>query len=345
MKYLLYPFAILYDIITSIRNRLYDLGYKPSAAFEIPVIVVGNLAVGGTGKTPMVEYLIRLLRPTFKVATLSRGYGRSTKGFRIVTANDNAGSVGDEPFQLYRKFDAAVPVAVGEERAMAIPLLLHDFELDALILDDAFQHRRVKGSFYILLTDYSRPFYKDFLLPAGRLREARVGAARTDVVVVTKCPDLLQDEERMQIENEIRKYTDKPVFFSCIRYGLPLPLNHDQPFVHKIVLLSGIANATGFEQYALKHFEMVKHFAFADHHTFSADELREVVTLAKQQHAVVLTTEKDATRLQPFANTPLFEGVPIFYLPIEAEFLKNGEDFDEMVFNAVQVHHESGSDS
>jgi tetraacyldisaccharide 4'-kinase len=346
MKYLLFPLAILYDLATTVRNRLYDLGYKPSASFDIPVIVVGNLSVGGTGKTPMVEYLVRLLHPGFRIATLSRGYKRKTKGYRVLGTQDNALTAGDEPFQLFRKFDGTFPVAVGEERALAISMLLHEFpDLDAIVLDDAFQHRRVKASFNILLTDYNRPFYDDLLLPAGRLRESRSGASRADVIVVTKCPDLLTDDERMSMENEIRKYADKPVFFSCIRYGIPLPISHSVPFSNKVVVLSGIANALSFEAYAQKHYQVIKQYNFPDHHNFSEGDIKTIADLAIREKAVVLTTEKDAGRLRSIVHQPALTLVPFFYLPIESEFLKNGEDFDEMVMNAVQVHHEPEGNS
>jgi tetraacyldisaccharide 4'-kinase len=342
MKYLLFPFAVLYDLVTSIRNRLYDLGYKPSASFDLPLIVVGNLAVGGTGKTPMVEYLVRLLHPAFKIATLSRGYKRKTKGFRLVDETDNAMTVGDEPYQLYKKFNGSFPVAVGEERALAIALMIDEHPaLEAIVMDDAFQHRKVKASFSILLSDFNKPFYNDLVLPAGRLRESRTGACRADVIVITKAPETLSDEERMAVENEVRKYSPKPVFFSCIRHGIPLPVNHTEAFTGKVVLLSGIANPEGFIQYATKHFAVVRNFEFADHHQFSQQELKTVTDFARSQKAIILTTEKDASRLQWSEYKAALASVPFFYLPIEAEFLKNGQDFDEMVFNAIQVHHGS----
>ncbi len=346
MKYLLYPFAVLYDLVTTMRNRLYDLGYKPSASFDIPVIVVGNLSVGGTGKTPMVEYLVRLLHPTFRIASLSRGYKRKTKGFRVLGPHDNALTAGDEPYQLFRKFDGTFPVAVGEERALAISMLMHEFsDLDAIVLDDAFQHRRVKASFYVLLTDYHRPFYQDMLLPAGRLRENRSGASRADVIIVTKCPESLTDDDRMTIENEIRRYTDKPVFFTSIRYGIPLPISHSLAFSSRVVLLSGIANALPFEVYAQSHYQVIRHYNFPDHHNFSESDIKMIADHAIKEKAVVLTTEKDAGRLQAAIHQPALRSVPFFYLPIESAFLKNGEDFDEMVLNTVKVHHEPEGNS
>ena len=189
LRILLFPFSWLYYLITQIRNRLYDRGLKPSVKFELPVICVGNLTVGGTGKTPMIEHLIRLLQNRFKVATLSRGYGRATKGIRIAGPSENASTIGDEPFQFYTKFGKRITVAVGEERALAIPTILQECsDTQIILLDDGFQHRKVSPGFSILLTDYHRPFYNDFLLPSGRLRESRWGAERADVIVVTKCP-------------------------------------------------------------------------------------------------------------------------------------------------------------
>ncbi|HEY3429026.1 MAG TPA: tetraacyldisaccharide 4'-kinase, partial [Cyclobacteriaceae bacterium] len=170
LKFLLLPFAMLYDVVMNIRNRLYDMKLKPSTTFDIPVIGVGNLAVGGTGKTPMTEHLIRILSPQYKVVTLSRGYGRKTKGFRIANNQDNAFTIGDEPYQIYKKFSPPVHVTVGEERALAIPTILQELDdTNVIILDDAFQHRRVVPGLSILLTEYGRPFYEDHVLPYGRL--------------------------------------------------------------------------------------------------------------------------------------------------------------------------------
>jgi tetraacyldisaccharide 4'-kinase len=337
LKFLLFPLAILYDAITTIRNTLYNRGYKPIASFEIPVISIGNLAVGGTGKTPMVEYLVRLFSPQFKVATLSRGYGRKTKGFRIAVTTDNATTIGDEPYQLYRKFDGRVTVSVGEERAIAIPYLLSESpDIQVILLDDAFQHRQVKPSFQLLLTDYSNLFYQDMLLPAGRLRESSKGASRADVIVVTKCPATLQEGEMMNIEGQIRDYADKPIFFSTIRYGTPIAIDHTKPLTQRAVLLSGIANHKPIEEYLRHHYQVIKHFAFPDHHAYSPADLSKVVDFAKKESAVVLTTEKDAVKLDSEGLRKLLQAVPFFYLPIETEFLKNGKEFDEVLLNTVK---------
>jgi tetraacyldisaccharide 4'-kinase len=334
----LFPFAVLFDIVTRIRNRLYDQGMKPSAAFELPVISVGNLAVGGTGKTPMVEHLIRLLAPAYKLGTLSRGYGRTTKGIRIATPSDDASSLGDEPYQLYKKFHNKVIVLVGEERALAIPHLLQEHpDIQAVLLDDAYQHRIVKPRFQILLTDYNYPFYTDFLLPAGRLRESRTGASRADVIVVTKCPPTLPDDEKINLESTIRMYTDKPVFFCSIHYGEPVSFRNGSAFSgDAVILVSGLANAIPFEELVRKKYTLIRHIRFADHHRYSKQDMELICREAKTLGATVLTSEKDAVKMNDQKFDAFISLHPFFYLPIEIEFLKNGQDFDEMVINAVK---------
>jgi tetraacyldisaccharide 4'-kinase len=342
LRLLLYPFAVLYDAVTTVRNVLYDRGQKPAATFDVPVIGVGNLAVGGTGKTPMIEYLIRLLETNSKIATLSRGYGRKTRGFRIISDDDDAETVGDEPFQLHQKFGNKIVVTVGEERALAIPLILQEKEnIDVILLDDAFQHRRVKPSFQILLTEFGNPFYKDFVLPAGRLRESSRGTTRADVVVVTKSPRDLSDDLMMQVSDRIQEIAEKPVFFSTIRYGSPIGLAPGQSCGKKVVLLTGIANEKPFVEYVSSHFDLVHHFNFADHHQFTRSEIEKVLSLVKQQNASLLTTEKDASRLMSGSIRNMIKDHPVFYVPIQMEFVKNGEDFDEMVLNAVKPAHAS----
>lgn len=335
---LLYPFAVVYDVITSIRNRLYDTGIKPMARFDLPVISVGNLSVGGTGKSPMIEYLVRLLSREWKVATLSRGYGRKTKGIRIATEKDNAVTLGDEPFQFYRKFKGKVVVSVGEERALAIPYLMDEYpDIGAILLDDAFQHRRVKPSFQILLTDFNRLFVKDYLLPAGRLRESKRGASRADVIVVTKCPAHVTDDELITIEGAIRKYSEKAVFFSRICYGNILSVTEGAPYKpERVILVTGIANPKPLELYLRDNYDLREHISFADHHVYSRSELVKICQIAAKASAVIVTTEKDVVKM----DVEVFrdEHIALHYLPIEIEFLKHGKEFDEMVLNAVRSY-------
>lgn len=337
---LLFPFSILYDGITTVRNRLYDLGIRPSVTFEVPVISVGNLSVGGTGKTPMIEYLVALLSNDFSLATLSRGYGRETKGIRIVNDRDNARTVGDEPFQLYEKYKAKALVAVGEERALAIPHILQEHpEVDLILLDDAYQHRQVKPSFQILLTDFNQLFVNDLLLPAGRLRESRAGAARADAIIVTKCPSNISDDLMMSIEGKIRKYNHKAIFFTKITYGSILPANGESVYKPgKIILVTGIANPKPLKEYLDQNFELVKHFSFRDHYVYSEKDIHAICEAARKEGAVVVTSEKDLVKM----NVEQFNAASISlnYLPIEIQFLKNGKDFDEMVLNVPLKHGE-----
>lgn len=339
LRFLLFPFSILYHIITSIRNRLYDSGSRPSARFDVPVISVGNLTVGGTGKTPLTEYLIRLFTKEYDVATLSRGYGRRTRGFRIANPTDSARTVGDEPFQFFVKYGDRVTVTVGEERALAIPSILERYpKTDVILLDDAFQHRQITPSLNILLTDCYRPFYEDFVLPAGRLRESRSGASRADVVVVTKCPEELSDEVMMNMEHVIRKYVDKPVFFTHIRYGHPVPYSRqDKVMRENVIALSGISNPKPFLNFVRNNFSIVRELTFGDHHDFIQSDVDKLVRLQKQYpQSSILTTEKDKAKLA----SPEFAGqvnrLSLFYIPIEVRFNKNGQDFDELVLNSVK---------
>jgi tetraacyldisaccharide 4'-kinase len=339
LRVLLFPFAILYNLVTGLRNRLYDQGVKPSVKFDLPVIGIGNLTAGGTGKTPLTEYLIRLLARNYQLATLSRGYGRSTKGFRMAQPTDSASTLGDEPFQFFVKFGDRVKVAVGEERALAITnILQYHANTEVILLDDAFQHRRVIPSLNILLTDYHRPFYEDFLLPAGRLRESRTGAGRADIVIVTKCPQEITDEQMIETEKSIRVFVEKPVFFTHIRYGNPAPIGRtDIKIGDQIVLVSGISNSQPLEHYVSQNYKLMKHFNYSDHHAYSIADLERLRRFTKEHpSASILTTEKDKVKIAASEFESIIQALPIFYLPIEVEFIKNGQDFDEMVLNSIK---------
>jgi tetraacyldisaccharide 4'-kinase len=291
----------------------------------------------------MVEHLIRLLSPHYRIVTLSRGYGRKSKGFRIAESSDTASTMGDEPFQMYKKFSPTVHVSVGEERALAIPTILQELpETGVIIMDDAFQHRRVKPGLSILLTTFDRPFYDDHVMPYGRLREGVEGANRADAIVVTKCPSQLDDETMMNMEREIRTYSPKPVFFSRIRYRDPVSFGEAaKKFSPHVILLTGIANAHILEEYIKKYFILVKHVEFRDHYAFKAADLHDVEHLLqkKEKESVtnicIVTTEKDKVKLEREELKPYVSRLPFFYLPIETEFLRNGSDFDTLVLSFV----------
>ncbi len=336
LKHLLWPLAVIYDVVMNIRNQLYDRKLKPSVSFDIPVISVGNLAVGGTGKTPMVEYLIRLLASSQKLATLSRGYGRKTKGFRLATVSDIARTIGDESCQLFTKYGKEVTVSVCEDRAFAIPHIL-DLQpnVQVILLDDAFQHRRVRPGFSILLSEHSNPFYKDHVLPIGRLREGPEGANRADVIIITKCPQNLSENEMMKMMHEVHKFSNKPVFFSTIRYGEPTPvMGHQRPFVNQVVLLSGIALTAPLEEYVKKSFTLIRHIDYRDHYLYTTKDLLELeayIARYTDGPISIITTEKDKVKLESAELRDITMRLPVFYLPIEMKFIRNGKDFDMLV--------------
>lgn len=338
LRILLYPFSVLYDFVTRVRNFSYSAGLKKSHSFQVPVIAVGNLSVGGTGKTPMIEYLIRLLKTDFQIATLSRGYGRNTRGVRIAGVSDTAKTLGDEPFQFYKKFKHEVVVAVGEKRALAMPAILNETATNLILLDDAFQHRAVSPCLSILLTSYSNPFYQDLVLPAGRLREARLGAARADVIVVTKCDESIDEEEMITVTKQVQNYAgSKPVFFTSIHHGQPTPIQGATRCSHSVILVSGIAQAAPLEEYVSSTFKLLRHFKFADHHRYNADDIQKIISSAKASgtEVSILTTEKDMVKLSHPEFASVWAGVPWFYLPIETRFVKNGAEFDKLIFKAA----------
>jgi tetraacyldisaccharide 4'-kinase len=332
LKLIFWPLAALYNLVMRVRNHLYDIGHKPSFQFESVVISVGNLNVGGSGKTPMIEYLVRLLRGRYTLAIVSRGYGRKTKGFHLATAKDDATTLGDEPYQYFLKFGEQVKVAVGEERALAIPTILNEAEPpQVILLDDAFQHRSVVPQLSILLTEYTKPFYSDYLMPFGRLREARSGAARADAIVVTKCNDGV--EERMEMNHKIKAYAgDKPIFFSGLKHRPAISFVPNNEIGRRIILVTGIANSAALVEYVSTHFELVKHFRFADHHAYSLDDITKIEMAFKELKAnSLITTEKDWVKLkaEPLIKATTKENW--FYLPVETEFINSGAEFDAMV--------------
>jgi tetraacyldisaccharide 4'-kinase len=345
MKYLLLPFSFLYGFITDIRNFLYNKGFWKEYLFNIPVINVGNLTVGGTGKTPHVEYLIRLLKNKYVLTTLSRGYGRETKGFIFANTSSDAKNIGDEPFQFYQKFKDEIGVAVGEKRVEAVlEILKQNPENELIILDDAFQHRAIKPSLNMLLIDFSRPLYKDFAFPAGRLRERRHGAKRADAVIITKCPEILPSEKLREIEKHLQPYLNQsiPFFFTKIIYGKPQNCRSDvkKMDIKKVILLSGIANPKSFEEYAKTHFEVINHLIFKDHHDFTEKDLVEITSNNNFVGTVILMTEKDMVKFIPFLNHDLLRGIELFFLPIEIGFLNNEmkNNFDEFIQSHVSMN-------
>ncbi|WKK81359.2 tetraacyldisaccharide 4'-kinase [Marivirga arenosa] len=338
---LMAPFSILYKWIMQFRNHLYDIEYKAVFNFEPNVIGVGNLSMGGTGKTPFVEYLIRYFISTGKsnkVATLSRGYGRKTKGFRLATDEDSASSLGDEPFQIYEKFKKDIRVSVGEDRVLAIPsIILENSEVETIIMDDGFQHRSVKPKFSILLSDYNNPFYDDFVLPSGTLRESRRGVRRADAIIITKCPDNLTDDKKTEIKNRILSYTDKKVFFTKVDYQEVKHTFDKRKVDEKIILVTGIAHSGKFKSHLIESgYKIMTHFDFPDHHNFSKNDIQKIYESAKNQNADILTTEKDWVRLISHKGITNEIKSMLFYLPIVVQFLEDEKSFQQLLEDSIR---------
>ena len=280
-RYLLFPFSLLYGGFVWLRNWLFDRNILKSASFNFPIICVGNLATGGTGKTPMTEYLVETLRKEYKTATLSRGYKRKTKGFAIADQNTTAIDIGDEPMQFHQKFPD-ITVAVGEERLVAIPQLLHQQpETQVIILDDAFQHRSVKAGLNLLLTEYKNLYTRDLMLPAGDLRDVKTSRKRADMIIVTKCKSDLTEFEKNELINEISPLPRQQVYFTEIVYAPPYHLFNaakkaDIGIGSDILLLCGIANPKPLMEFLTKHVHSYDMIRYADHHIFTIDDLKEI---------------------------------------------------------------------
>ena len=320
LRKILFPLAFLYWLITFIRNWLYDKGIFKSSSFNIPIIAVGNLSVGGTGKTPQIEYLIRLLSENYKVAVLSRGYKRTTEGFILADEKATASSIGDEPFQFFSKF-SNIQVAVDANRKNGIENLLQlSNKPDVILLDDAYQHRKVKAGFYILLTAYDDLFCDDYILPFGNLREPSSGKKRADMIIVTKCPNDLSEIAQLKIREKLN--VKQQVFFTTIKYDDYVFGNDSQLLVSEIqseskVLVAGIAKPKLFFDF-LKS-EKDDTLVFPDHHHFSKQDCEQI--LAKANGRKIITTEKDFVRLNG-----LLPKSQLFYLPIKSAFLNTNID-------------------
>ena len=349
--YLLFPFTVWYAVGVAIRNLLWDTGIRKQQTPHITTIGVGNLATGGTGKTPMVEYILSLFCHEMYVAMLSRGYGRDTKGFIIADQyNADANTIGDEPAMMARKFPSVTTV-VSENRLLAISNLQNlNNPPDIVVLDDIYQHRWLKPTVNILLTEYNRPYFSDRILPYGNLREFRTAHSRANIIVVTKSP---LDIPPLDRRNFIARLGVKPhqrVFFAHILYHQPQPLWTETPdcqvttldlsLPHNILLLTGIANPSPLLAH-LKHTHSVTHLSFPDHHQFTADDIQTIVdsfaALPNDQPRAIVTTEKDAARLVSSPHADLLRQLPIYQLPISMEFNSaNGETFDNAISTIVR---------
>lgn len=341
-RILLLPFALLYWLGIAIRNWLYNKNIIESTSFGLPLICVGNLSVGGTGKSPMVEYLVSNLKTGYKVATLSRGYKRKTKGYALADEKTTALEIGDEPMQFHLKFPD-VPVAVGEERILAIPQLLHDKpDIQAIILDDAFQHRAIKAGLNILLTDYNNLFTRDFYLPTGDLRDLKSSYKRAEIIIVTKCKKELNESEKQKLIKEINPLPGQHVFFTAIDYSRPYHIitKEEKGLSGKveILLVTGIANPRPLKKLLEEHSNTYQMLQYADHHIFTIDDLKDIkesFDKISAKEKVILTTEKDAVRLLKFCDE--IRNEPFYVVPVKHQFLFNqGAEFDQLIIDFIR---------
>jgi tetraacyldisaccharide 4'-kinase len=328
IRIILFPIVPIYFVVTWLRNWMYDVGLKTSKSYDFPVICVGNLSTGGTGKSPMTEYLIRLLKDEKSIASLSRGYKRKTEGFVLADDNASVKTIGDEPFQFYKKFDD-IMVAVDADRQNGIEKLmaLKD-KPEVILLDDAFQHRKVKAGFNILLTSYNQLYCNDIVLPTGNLREPRSGAKRAQVIVVTKCPDNLTTEDKDRISKRLKLDNSQCVYFSTINYSdcvISLKNKLKLENLRKFTLVTGIANAEPLVNYLTNLGLKFDHLEYPDHYNFRTSDIDTLTT-----KDLILTTEKDFVRLS--VNTSLKSN--LYYLPINIS-IDNEDDFKKQIIKFV----------
>lgn len=343
---ILYPVSLIYGLIAAIRNKFFDWRWIKSVEFGFPVISVGNITVGGTGKTPHVEYILQLLSDKYPVAFLSRGYKRKTKGFRLAGKQDGPSELGDEPFQVFSKFGRRVKVAVGEDRVNGIRQLKQQYkELKAVVLDDAFQHRKVKPGVSIVLIDYYRPVFKDYYLPMGDLRESVHGLRRANIVIVTKVPGAIKPIEKRLWIKELDLFPYQFLFFTSFEYGKLRPLfrkNKDAPEIKKLkgenyscLLVTGIANPKPIQDYVEKYIRKTEVLAYADHQEYGPEHVKEVTrkfSLLEEGKRIIITTEKDAVKLSQlkFSDQEIMKS--FYYLPVTVKFQdRSDKQFNEQL--------------
>ena len=351
-RVLLLPFAIIYGLVLTIRNWLYNNKFFKSVQFNFPIICVGNLSLGGTGKSPMVEHLLSITADHYKIATLSRGYKRRTKGYALADNNTTALEIGDEPMQFHMKHPN-VSVAVCERRIEAIPQLIQDIpNLQAIILDDAFQHREIIAGLNIILTDFNNLYCDDISFPTGDLRDERKSAKRADIIVITKCPDHLTEEERDEIIEKLYPTENQRVFFTSIAYETPYHIyNPNDEWVltinDDVLLVCGIANPLPLKDYLHENTHTYYQLSYSDHHIFSIEDLNEIkekFEQIKDKRKLILTTEKDAVRLVKY--TEELNQIPLYVLPIKPHFLFESEqEFNKIILDYLEQHYiiENGS--
>jgi len=347
----LYPVSLLYGLITGIRNFMYNTGIISSVEFPVPVICVGNITVGGTGKTPHTEYITALLKENFKVATLSRGYKRKTHDFRLASENSGVSDIGDEPMQIYRKFPDIV-VAVDKNRVNGVKKILEtNPQVEVIILDDAFQHRRITPGFSILLSDFERPLRSDHMLPYGNLRESKENMRRADIILITKSPENLSPIQRRIIVKELNKAPYQNLYFTSLSYLSPLPVFAGEGAAETIpdlsrlagsgvVLVTGIANPGPLKEHIMNLSTELIHLSFPDHYNFKEKDLVSISDAYNKLTSPIkylITTEKDAVRLREFVNIAEHLKQAFYYIPVGIFFLNDDKtEFDNIIVDYVR---------
>ncbi|MCG6187483.1 tetraacyldisaccharide 4'-kinase [Maribellus maritimus] len=349
LKILLYPFSLLYGIIVYIRNRMYDLNIFKSTEFDVPVISIGNITVGGTGKTPHVEYIVNLLKEKFEIATLSRGYKRKTRGFVKVETDSPVVNVGDEPLQIKKKFPE-ITVSVCENRVTGVEKILepkNEKTPDVVILDDAFQHRRITPGINILLIDYNRQIKEDMLLPAGRLREGSYQMRRANIIIFTKCPNEITPIVRRIMQKEVRLKPYQELFFTTLVYDKIIPVfsgpDLDEHFFEKkeyaVLVVTGIASPVLIYKYLGKYTSSLDTLTFPDHHHYSENDLRLIFRKFEKINStrkIIVTTEKDAMHFKDISNLTVEFKEALYYLPVKIKFLdEEGRLFNKKILGYV----------
>ncbi|NAW50838.1 tetraacyldisaccharide 4'-kinase [Elizabethkingia argentiflava] len=333
-RWYLYPFSLGYGLVIATRNLFFNVGLLRSKKFRTPIIGVGNLSVGGTGKSPVVMYLADILsKNQRRTGVLSRGYGRTSTGYKIVNYKSTYKMVGDEAMQLFERFKNRIVIGVCEDRAFGAKKIIDDMDLDVLLLDDSFQHRYIEPGMNILLTDYSDPFFKDYILPAGDLRESKYGYKRAHIILVTKCPSNLSEEKKQYYISRIKPQQDQKIFFSSIHYADNirskeeyLPLNNLH--YYDILLITGIASSKHLLKELNKYSQRIKHIKFKDHHPFSDEDIAKIASEYKNlgEYKLILTTEKDFVRLKAFG----YMQEKLYYWPINILIDKKNE-FNQLI--------------
>ena len=322
IRFLVFPLSIIFKFVTDIRNKLYDCNFLKSEKINVPVISVGNLSTGGTGKTPMVDFIIYNLKRDYNISILSRGYNRKSKGFIEIKNSDNPSLVGDEPF-LIKSNHSEVPVFACEDRVEGAKKIISENNTNLILLDDAFQHRKISRNLDIVLTDYNNLFYKDYLLPYGNLRESRNNINRADVIIVTKCPLDFNKADTIKIKNQINPKKTQSLFFSQIKYSEKLfgfkELSFKSIRNSKLTLVTGIANSQPLKEYLKKNNVNFNHFDYPDHYNYSRKDVNKI--LATTKNNIILTTKKDYYKLSQFKIDNLL------YIDIEVEFLDGKQEF------------------